>query len=80
MIILSLSKSCSISASSSISGLKDGGVIIRDERASTPHGEETLDSIKKLDNFLNKWFPKKGFTGFINIEKADKIWRTAQKG
>ena len=59
---------------------KDGGVIIRDERASTRHEEETLDSIKKLDNFLNKWFPKKGFTGFINIEKADKIWRTAQKG
>jgi len=57
----------------------NGGVIIRDERASSPSGEETIDSAIKLDYFLNRWFLKKGFTECIDIVKADKIWRMAQK-
>ena len=54
---------------------KDGGVIIRDERALSPEGEELLDTKYKLKAWLEKWFTCSGFTDCIDIAQADIVWR-----
>ena len=53
----------------------DGGAIIRDERAVCPTGETVLDTVDKLETWLNEWFPKSGFMDTVDIRSADKIWR-----
>jgi len=58
---------------------KNGGVMIRDERASSPNGESTLDSVIKLESWLKRWFLKSGFTDCVELDKADKIWKREQK-
>jgi len=53
----------------------DGGVILKDERASSPHCEETLRTPIEVVDWLRKWFPKSGFLNSINVDSADLIWR-----
>lgn len=54
---------------------QNGGVIIRDERALSPEGEELLDTKYKLKAWLEKWFTCSGFTDCIDIAQADIVWR-----
>jgi|MDSW01.1.fsa_nt_gb N-hydroxyarylamine O-acetyltransferase len=53
----------------------EGGVILKDERASSPHGEIILKTPSEITGWLNKWFIKSGFLDSINVAAADLIWR-----
>lgn len=57
----------------------EGGVVIRDERALSPDGESELDSVSKVESWLEKWFTKPGFTDSINIKNADNVWRRERR-
>jgi N-hydroxyarylamine O-acetyltransferase len=53
----------------------EGGVILRDERASSPQGEEMLQNPSEVVGWLRKWFLKPGFLDSVDVESADLIWR-----
>jgi len=53
----------------------DGGVILKDERASSPEGEVQLCTPSEVISWLSRWFPKSGFLNSIDVQSADLIWR-----
>ena len=58
----------------------EGGVILKDERAFSPDGEEILRTPMEIISWVKKWFPKSGFLDSIDVQNADLIWRkTASK-
>ena len=53
----------------------DGGAIIKDEKASSPEGEELLCKSSDLFYWLKRWFPKPGLLDSVDVHCADEIWR-----
>lgn len=58
---------------------KNGGVIIRNERASSPEGTCDLKTDAQLGSWLNKWFTKSGFVDRIDVSKANFIWKEEKR-
>ena len=54
---------------------KNGGAIIRNERASSPEGTCDLKTDAQLGSWLNKWFTKSGFVDRVDVSKANSIWK-----
>ncbi len=54
---------------------EDGGAIVRNEQSTCPTGESLLDTVDKLESWLNEWFTAPGFLDNVDISSADEIWR-----
>jgi len=53
----------------------DDYVILRDNRATSPDGEEVLESPQEIQAWIEKWFPKSGFLDSVNVIEACEIWK-----
>ena len=51
-----------------------GGVVLKDHRASSPDGEETLHHPNEVHNWLKQWF-EPSFWDHINVDLAFERWK-----
>jgi arylamine N-acetyltransferase/SAM-dependent methyltransferase len=49
--------------------------ILRDNIATSPDGEEIIDTPEKVQGWISKWFPKSGFLENVNVTAAFYMWK-----
>ena len=54
---------------------KDGGILLRDHRASSPDGDALLDNPLEIIDWITNWFPKSGFIESVDVHNAWRIWK-----
>lgn len=57
----------------------DGGAVLRDLRATSPHGEEYLKSPKEIVNWLERWFSS-SFFAKVDVVGAFESWQNEKSG
>lgn len=57
----------------------DGGAVLRDMRATSPHGEVFLNNPEQIMNWLNTWFSPI-FTNNVNVNAAFESWQNEITG
>lgn len=55
----------------------DGGAILRDMRATSPHGEEFLNSPKEIMDWLKTWFSSRFFEN-VDVSTAFESWQSVK--
>ena len=54
---------------------EDGGIVLRDHRASSPDGETLFENPLEIIDWITNWFPKSGFIESVDVDKAWRIWK-----
>jgi hypothetical protein len=54
----------------------DGGVVLKDHRATSPTGVEMLDGAPQILSWLKQWF-EPNFWNHIDVNLACKRWKNA---